>query len=63
MVDWPVGETVWILGRTRTGVLEEVGAEAKPLGEKEKSVPGSVGVDAEGEDVGGPRLNVFSMLV
>lgn len=34
MVDCAVSETVWILGRTRAGVLEEVGAEARPLGEK-----------------------------
>lgn len=63
IVDWPVGETVWMLGRTRTGVLEEVpGAEVNPLGEREKSVPGFVGMDAEGEDVVEPRLNVPFML-
>lgn len=62
IVDWPVGETVWMLGRTRNRVFEEVGTELEPLGEKEKSVPGLVGVGAKGEDVVELRLNVSFML-
>lgn len=58
MVDWAIGEIVWILGRTRTGVLEDVGAEVKPLGEKVYSVPGLVGVDTEGENAVEHRLDV-----
>lgn len=65
IVDWSVGDTVWIVGSVRSGVVDVAGVvEERPLGEKEKSVPGFVGaaVDAGEDNVVGPRLNVSFML-
>lgn len=65
IVDWSVGDTVWILGKTSIGEVEVVEMDEKPLGEKENSVPGFVGIgvaDVGEDEVVGPRPNVSFML-
>jgi hypothetical protein len=64
-VDWAVGDTVCILGRTSIGAEEAAEMDGEPLGEKKKRVPGLEGVGgaaARGEDIVGTGLDELPFL-